>query len=57
MLPDVKDILCFGGAMLLFYGLWQVWPPLAFIVTGGLGVFAGARAYERKYQGVKNGNP
>lgn len=33
---DFGDFMLFGGAGLLGYGLYQVYPPAAFIVTGSI---------------------
>lgn len=54
-MPDLKDILIVLGAGLLGYGLWQIWPPLAFVVIGALAIAWGVRGYERKYREVKDG--
>ena len=34
------DIVIFGGASGVLYGLYQAWPPLAWIV-GGVGAISG----------------
>lgn len=34
--PDVVDYLVTGGLAALGWGLWQVYPPAALIVVGGL---------------------
>lgn len=42
-LPDGKDVFLFGGLGLSGYGLWQIYPPSALILVGGvffaIGVF------------------
>ena len=46
MKPDIKDVMAVAGTASIGWGLWQIWPPLAFVVVGGilLGVaVAGAR--------------
>lgn len=34
-----REILLFGGAMLLSVGAWQVYPPAAFIIPGAILVY------------------
>lgn len=34
--PDIRDVFLVVGLGLLFYGLWQVWQPLPYIVVGAL---------------------
>jgi hypothetical protein len=41
-LLDMRDALTFGGLALLGYGLYQVHPPTAYIVMGGLVFWLGA---------------
>ncbi len=31
---DLRDLLCFGGLALVTVGVWQIYPPAAWIVTG-----------------------
>jgi hypothetical protein len=33
---DIRDLFIFGGLSMLFYGLYQYDPPLAFVVCGPL---------------------
>jgi hypothetical protein len=33
---DARDLVALAGLGSLFYGLWQVHEPLAFIVTGSI---------------------
>lgn len=45
---DLRDALTFGGLASLAFGLWQVFPPAAYVVVGavlvGIGLFyEGAR--------------
>lgn len=32
----MADVLAIYGVILLAVGLWQIWPPLAFLVIGAL---------------------
>lgn len=36
MMPEAKDIFLFGGLGMASVGLWQVYPPAALIVCGGI---------------------
>ncbi|UFW75185.1 hypothetical protein [Bradyrhizobium sp. WU425] len=42
---DARDVMLVSGLVLLAVGLWQVWPPAAFIVPGAIvsavAIFAG----------------
>jgi hypothetical protein len=42
-LPDLEDLLFFGGLAVLTYGLYQVHPATAFIVLGVCCVACGLR--------------
>jgi len=33
---DGWDLLAGGGLASIFYGLWCIWPPVAYIVVGAL---------------------
>lgn len=35
-LPDLRDLLCVIGIAALFYGLYETYPPAAFIVVGSI---------------------
>lgn len=52
---DFQDVLLFGGSGLLGYGLYQIYPPSAFIVPGAIFVavatapmFGGGRAAQKQ---------
>ena len=51
---DLKDAFTFGGLMWLFFGLWLVYPPAAFIV---LGVIFAALGLCAAMKGKNNGDP
>jgi hypothetical protein len=38
---DARDVIGAIGVGSLAYGLYQVYPPAAFIVTGAIGVYVG----------------
>ncbi len=40
---DLADVHAYGGAALVGYGLWQVDPPIAFIVVGIFLIYLGVR--------------
>lgn len=52
-LPEVKDVFVFGGLGLAGVGIWQIYPPSALIVVGG--IFFALGIYW--YAGGQNGNP
>lgn len=31
---DLRDVIVFSGLGSIFYGLWQIYPPIAWIVSG-----------------------
>lgn len=39
---DLKDVFAFGGLAAVAWGLWLVYPPAAFIVTGACLFWMGA---------------
>jgi hypothetical protein len=36
ILPDIKDVLLFGGLGMVGYGVWHIYPPSAMILVGGI---------------------
>jgi len=40
---DLRDIFSFGGTGFLSFGVWQVYPPAAFIVAGSIFLWLGIR--------------
>lgn len=36
IIPDGKDVCLFGGLATAGYGLWQIYPPAAMILVGGI---------------------
>jgi len=42
-IADLNDVFTFGGIGLLAYGFWAAWPPLGWIVFGGLLFLIGYR--------------
>lgn len=50
---EIKDALVFGGLGMIGYGMWQIYPPSALIVVGGIFFVIGLYWY----MGGINGNP
>lgn len=42
-LPDLADVFVFGGIALVGYGLYCIYPPAAWIVTGAALFWLGLR--------------
>lgn len=51
-LPDLKDVFLFGGIGSAGYGIYQIYPPSAYIVVGGCFIALGLLIY---MGGSKNG--
>lgn len=43
LIPDLRDLLVFGGIGLLGYGAWTIYPPAGYISTGLLFFWLGVR--------------
>jgi hypothetical protein len=43
MVPDLRDVLVFGGIGAVGYGAWLIYPPAGFITVGVLFFFLGIR--------------
>jgi hypothetical protein len=46
-LPDLSDIFVFAGIGSIFYGVYQIFPPAAYIVTGVLVGLIGVAGVKR----------
>ncbi|KKU25399.1 MAG: hypothetical protein UX37_C0024G0010 [Microgenomates group bacterium GW2011_GWA2_46_16] len=33
---DIRDVFCFGGTSLIAWGVYDIYPPAAFIITGAI---------------------
>ena len=44
-LPEVKDVFLFGGLGAAAYGVYQIYPPSAYILVGGVFVALGLLIY------------
>lgn len=44
-LPDSKDVFLFGGIAAAGYGVYQIYPPSAYILVGGCFVALGVLIY------------
>jgi hypothetical protein len=40
---DLRDAFVFGGSAFVFHGLWQIYPPAAWIVAGAALFWLGVR--------------
>jgi hypothetical protein len=40
---DARDVFVFGGLGMVFAGLWEVYPPLAWVVVGSAIFLLGVR--------------
>lgn len=43
-LIDIRDAFVFGGIAMLGYGLYQIYPPAAWIAVGGIIFLLGLRS-------------
>ena len=44
-LPEMKDVFLFGGIGSAGYGIYQIYPPSAFVVVGGCFIALGLLIY------------
>jgi hypothetical protein len=45
VLPDAKDVFLFGGISAAAYGVYQIYPPSAYILVGGCFIALGLLIY------------
>lgn len=44
-LPEIRDVFLFGGIASAGYGIYQIYPPSAYVVVGGCFIVLGILIY------------